>query len=54
MLSSIKKRLSKQIDALEKEGNILAKIDEDVVDLRKTIQTYNSNKIIKSNIDGLF
>ena len=54
VLSTMKRCLSKQTDAIEKEENILTKIDEDVVDLRKTIQTYNSNKIMNSNIDGLF
>ena len=53
VLASVKQCLSKQTDAIEKQETILSKIDEDVIDLKKIIQTDNSSEIMKSNVDDL-
>ena len=53
VLTSVKQCLSKQTDAIEKQETILSKIDEDVIDLKKIIQTDNSSEIMKSNVDDL-
>ena len=50
VLTSLKHSLSKQTDAIEKQETILSKIDEDVIDLKKIIQTDNSSEIMKSNV----
>ena len=53
VLTSVKQCLSKQTDAIKKQETILSKIDEDVIDLKKIIQTDNSSEIMKSNVDDL-
>ena len=53
VLSGVKQCLSKQTDAIEKRETMLSKIDEDVIDLKKIIQTDNSSEIMKSNVDDL-
>ena len=53
VLPSVKHCLSKQTDAIKTQENILMKIDDNLIDLKEIIQTDNTNKTIKSNIDEL-
>ena len=51
VLSGVKQCISNQTDTIEKQEHMLTKIDDNTIDLKEIIQTDNSNKTIKSNID---
>ena len=44
VLPGIKEYLTKQTDTIENQKRMLIKIDKDVIDLKETIQSDNSNE----------
>ena len=53
VLPGVKQCLTDQTDAIEKQKVMLTKIDGDVIDLKETIETNNSNDNLKSNLNEL-
>ena len=53
VLPGVKQCLTKQTDAIEKQKDILIKIDGDVIDLKESIETDHSKNDLKSNLHEL-
>jgi len=53
VLPGVKQCITKQTNAIEKQKDLLIKIDEDVIDLKESIETDNSKNVLKSNLHEL-
>ena len=53
VLPGVKECLTKQTNDIEKQKYLLIKIDEDVIDLKESIEIDNSKNVSKSNLQEL-